>query len=307
MKNRSKILMVILPVLACLALSPQARATCLDGCSGFGTFQGDDALISNTTGSGNTAFGWRSLFTNTDGSFNTGVGGGALAVNDGSSNTAVGAAALLLNTTGFNNTAVGTDAMVFNDTGSSNVAVGDFAFFDNTTGFSNVAIGSGAMTFANGFFNTAVGLAAGNNLTTAGFAENIYLGDTAGTLDFNGFSPGDEDGVIRIGSFFSGTNACFINGIVNKSIPTGNAAFVFIDVTTGQLATMLVNADGNKVSPPTSSATQPQAMLNRKVQELEKQVEALTAQLKEQAAQIQKVSAQLEMSKPAAKVVVNKP
>jgi hypothetical protein len=50
-----------------------------------------------------------------------------------------------------------------------------------------------------------------------------------------------------------------------------------------------------------------QAMLNRKVQELEATVAKLTTQLKEQAAQIQKVSAQLEMSKPAAKVVVNKP
>ena len=51
-----------------------------------------------------------------------------------------------------------------------------------------------------------------------------------------------------------------------------------------------------------------------KVQELaavvpqqRKGMEVLTAQLQEQPAQIQKVSAQLEMSKPAAKVVVNKP
>jgi uncharacterized coiled-coil protein SlyX len=55
-------------------------------------------------------------------------------------------------------------------------------------------------------------------------------------------------------------------------------------------------------------------MLNGKVEKLEatvaqqqKQIETLTAQLKEQSAQIQKVSAQLEMSKPVAKVVVNKP
>ena len=53
---------------------------------------------------------------------------------------------------------------------------------------------------------------------------------------------------------------------------------------------------------------------HKKVEELQatvaqqqKGMEVLTAQLKEQAAQIQKVSAQLEMSKPAAKVVVNKP
>ena len=53
---------------------------------------------------------------------------------------------------------------------------------------------------------------------------------------------------------------------------------------------------------------------HRKVQALEatvaqqqKGMEILMAQLKEQAAQIEKVSAQLEMNKPAAKVVVNKP
>jgi uncharacterized coiled-coil protein SlyX len=55
-------------------------------------------------------------------------------------------------------------------------------------------------------------------------------------------------------------------------------------------------------------------MLNQKVQNLraivtqqQQQIEALTAQLKEQAAQIQKASAELEMSKPSAKMVVNKP
>jgi len=36
-------------------------------------------------------------------------------------------------------------------------------------------------------------------------------------------------------------------------------------------------------------------------------MEVLTAHLKEQAAQIQKMSAEVEMSKPAAKVAVNKP
>ena len=49
-------------------------------------------------------------------------------------------------------------------------------------------------------------------------------------------------------------------------------------------------------------------MLNRKSGGIgSQQSRSMKAQLKEQAAQIQKVSAQLEMSKPAAKVVVNKP
>lgn len=49
------------------------------------------------------------------------------------------------------------------------------------------------------------------------------------------------------------------------------------------------------------------AELKSTVAQQQKGMEVLTAQLKEQAAQIQKVSAQLEMSKQAAKVVVNKP
>src|SRR5215467_6437442 len=87
--------------LACFALAPQVRAVSPppEGCyNNFTTAEGCDALNSVTTGSGNTALGWRSLFLDSTGSSNTGVGGGALALNNADSNTAVGAAALLLNT-----------------------------------------------------------------------------------------------------------------------------------------------------------------------------------------------------------------
>src|SRR5947209_15122391 len=116
MKNRRTILMAILPVLACFALLPGARAVspAPDGCfPNFTTAEGCDALSFLTIGAGNTALGWRSLFLDTTGSFNTGVGGGALALNNADSNIAVGVAALLLNNTATQNTAVGTDAMVF--------------------------------------------------------------------------------------------------------------------------------------------------------------------------------------------------
>jgi hypothetical protein len=43
------------------------------------------------------------------------------------------------------------------------------------------------------------------------------------------------------------------------------------------------------------------------VQELRKELAALTATVKDQAAQIERVSARLEVRKPAAKVVLNKP
>ena len=93
-KNTTILLLLIALTLGCFGLSPEARAVCQQGCdsSFFNAFLGDDALISNTTGAGNTGLGWRALFTNTDASFSTGVGGGALALNDADSNTAVGAA-----------------------------------------------------------------------------------------------------------------------------------------------------------------------------------------------------------------------
>src|SRR5215469_6097628 len=88
---------------ACLALSPQALATCQQGCDlpHGNTFLGDDALVNNTTGS---------------------------------TNTAIGSNALLDNTTGFANTAVGDFDLEFNTTGSANTAIGSGALFDLSDG-----------------------------------------------------------------------------------------------------------------------------------------------------------------------------
>ena len=74
-----------------------------------------------------------------------------------------------------------------------------------------------------------------------------------------------------------------------------------------KVGTNLVDANGNRVP------FKPQAMLNeslkqqQRIAELENTVARLAATVQEQAAQIEKVSAQLEMSKPTAKVVMNKP
>ena len=188
--------------------------------------------------------------------------------------------------------------------------MGNSALFSNTTGNFNVAIGHTAMLSSNSNFNTAVGFNAGENLTAPTFDENIYIGDTAGTLDFLGVSPGNEFGVIRIGSVFSGTLKCFINGILPNVIPQapGNT-IVTIDPVTGQLGNTTDFA-ANKVVEQQKKIEEQQASiaeLKSTVAQQAKGMEVLTAQLKEQAAQIQKVSAQLEVSKPAPQVVVNKP
>src|SRR5436309_15464898 len=94
---------------ACFALVPQARAACQHGCdtSNGNTFLGDDALISNTTGTDNTAMGFNALFSNFGGVRNTAIGSGAASANRGNcNNTAIGYTALFRNN-GNNNIAIG--------------------------------------------------------------------------------------------------------------------------------------------------------------------------------------------------------
>jgi hypothetical protein len=76
---------------ACFAFSPQARATCQQGClTNSNTVLGNEALLNNTDND-NTAIGFNALSQNSDGSFNTATGFGALESNTtGSDNTAFG-------------------------------------------------------------------------------------------------------------------------------------------------------------------------------------------------------------------------
>src|SRR5438552_875107 len=106
-KNRTILPVLIAVTLACFALSPPARAVDPPpdgGYPNFNTAEGEDALFSLTTGSGNSAMGFDALYSNTT----------------GSTNTATGWQALTGNTAGFNNTANGSAALRFNTTGSFN-------------------------------------------------------------------------------------------------------------------------------------------------------------------------------------------
>src|SRR5262249_18578866 len=60
---------------ACFGLASTAKASCQDAClTNYNTVQGDNALISLTTGIDNTAVGSGALLNNTTGSSNTATG-----------------------------------------------------------------------------------------------------------------------------------------------------------------------------------------------------------------------------------------
>ena len=167
------------------------------------TGNGASALQNNTSGSANTAGGYAALQSNTTADGNTAFGYKALQLNTtGFRNTAIGYQTLI-NSTGTHNTATGDSAMSSDTTGSSNTAYGYNALASNVTGNGNVAIGYGALVVQmSGDLNTALGVFAGNGITTA-------------------------DNVICLGA--SGTNvsdSCFIGNIWNQ---TGGSQAVYVN------------------------------------------------------------------------------
>jgi hypothetical protein len=214
------------------------------GYPGNNTAEGQNALLSLTTGVNDTAVGWFSLKSNTDGQLNTAVGSGTLystvhanrntaiggaalfSDTDGSFNTAVGALALWSNTIGAANTGIGDNALFHNTTGSANSAIGNQALFQNreggantaighfslwlnTTGGGNTAIGDGALFASGGNSNTAVGAGA---LEHGGGDSNTALGVNAG-VDISG----SNNIVIGANVFgFGGSNTIVIGANVGN-------------------------------------------------------------------------------------------
>lgn len=90
-------LLLIPLALLCFTLSPQARASCQEGCfANENTVLGDDALLQDTGVSNNVAIGSEALSILTSGSVNAAVGSAAMQNNtSGSVNTAIGGGAAL--------------------------------------------------------------------------------------------------------------------------------------------------------------------------------------------------------------------
>ena len=206
MKNRNTITICTTILLACFGFLPGAQPVVPapdGGYPGGNTAEGENALLSLTSGTNNTAVGWFSLKTLATGQYNTAIGAGTLFVNTGDLNTATGAAALWSNTSGASNTANGFAALFSNTEGRFNTAIGDRALFSNTTGDSNTADGYRALdSNSTGFSNTAIGLQAlarnttgSGNTTLGSFAGasqttgsgNVYIGRSVGG------APGESD------------------------------------------------------------------------------------------------------------------
>jgi Chaperone of endosialidase len=233
------------------AILPKAQAVIPPpdgGYPGGNTAEGQNALLSRTTGGFNTALGWFSLKSLATGSFNTGVGAGTLVLNSGDQNTAVGTAALLFNSVGGDNTAVGAVALL-NNTAAGNTAIGSNALYRNTTGGTlgniqgfdvgpNVAVGWQALesnTLASA--NTAVGYQALHSFTTGGIGfEQLglctavgfqALGNATGGLGNDAFGYralyNNTDGT---GNTASGLEALFNNTTGDSNTATGNSALL---------------------------------------------------------------------------------
>ena len=222
--NRSPLraFLLIPLVLACFALSPQARAVCQEGClSSNNTALGEDALISNTSGFDNTAIGFNALRFNTTGTFNAATGFDALFSNTtGSNNTASGFFALFSNTIGIQNTATGANALTNNTSGGNNTATGNSALFTNTTGGANTATGSAALYYnTTGSDNTAMGDAA-LEFNTTGF-NNTATGHTALATNMAGFN-NTATGYQALHDNTTGSNNIAVGASAGINLSTGS-------------------------------------------------------------------------------------
>jgi hypothetical protein len=232
LRSRSTFILIAFALSAfALAQTAQAVSPPPDGgYAGGNTAEGQNALLSLTTGGFNTAVGFLSLRSDTTGQFNTAIGAGTLFANTGDENTATGAGALLNNTTGFDNTAVGAFALSSNTTGVVNTANGINALFSNTTGSNNTAYGEEALENSNNDLNTAVGSSALRSNTTG--SVNTALGSAAG------INVTTADHVICIGiNGENVSNSCFIGNIHGVQTANADAIPVLID-SDGQLGTL---------------------------------------------------------------------
>ena len=235
---------ITLSVLVIFPLLPMAQAVSPapdGGYAGGNTAEGQNALLSLSSGTYNTAVGFLSLKSDTAGQFNTATGAGALLSNLGDSNsgagvenTATGAGALLSNTTGCCNTASGAFALFSNTNSAENSAFGNNALLSNIEANDNSAFGYNALMSNTGGGNTAIGSYCLISNTTGVLNTAVGVSALAAHVsgDKNtalGYVAGGNvttaNNVICIGALVGGANvdnSCYIGNIWNQ--PGGSQA-----------------------------------------------------------------------------------
>jgi hypothetical protein len=312
MKIRSVLLVMTFVCAAALVPKTQAVVPAPDGgYPGGNTAEGQNALLSLTSGGYNTALGYFSVRSDTTGSFNTGVGAGAL----------------------------------FSATGDQNTAIGAVAGLNLTTGHNNICMGSGVVGVA-GENNT---IRIGDNLPSQPGSSACYIGGIWGSVVTGGATPVFIDSSGHLGTTYptvgtasssrrfyrdvkpldSATEALFALkpvtfrykteidpkgtsqlGLVAEEVEKINPDLVVRDkdgkpyaVRYEQVNAMLLNEflkEHGKVEKLEATVTKQEvaaAKQDAKIARQQKQIEILTTGL-------QKVSAQLELSKPAPQTVL---
>ena len=244
------------------------------------------ALLSATTGFGNSAFGDDALDSVTTGSDNVGVG-------DEACNSC---------TTGHDNVAIGHNALNGTITASNNIAIGVPA----TGPFANLSFTA--------FIGSIHGLPTSNAASTLPVLidSNNVLGTAPSSRRYkHDIKPVDKASealyALKPISFVYNydESRTTLYGLIAEDVAKVNTSLVaYMDgkpftVKYDQVNILLLTEflkEHKKVEEQQAS-----------IRELKSEMQTMVAQLKEQAAQIQKVSAQLEVRKTAPQVVVNKP
>lgn len=202
---------------------------------------GDNALISNTTGTSNTAFGVGALQANTIGIYNIAVGVDALLGNiDGNSNTAIGMDSLRNNTSGDENVAVGRDALYDVATGSNNTAIGFNTGRGISTGSGNTIIGANV---------TGLDAALTRNIIISDGVGNIrIIVNQNGIINFLGNEVTNYIPLITKGGAvnISGGNQEFYNGGVYEV--TGAVTIDINDAISEGFNMSVIQADANQTT-----------------------------------------------------------
>ena len=265
--------------------------------------------LANLTGSAaginalNTALGYRALANLTDGAANVAVGALAgIDLTSGGSNTSLGYAAGIGNVTGFNNIFIG----YFK--GPATAAEVGHTYIGN---INNTSVSGGGTDFVT--IDLSTGLL-GVLTSSRRYKEDINPMDKASEALYR-LKPVTYRYKKEIDKTQSRAFGLIAEEVaeVNPDLVAHNAQGQPESVHYEMVNAMLLNEflkEHKKVEEQQSKIDNQQASiaeLKATVAQQAKGMEVLTGELKEQAAQIQKVSAQLEMSKPASKVVVNKP